>query len=116
MEVAAGAGHFKVVQQLVNAGAEVNPEIICCTSSPLQAATENPKSPLEVALYLIERKGNVSIPLKDGKNAMDLAEGKSVFQAEFMRQKELRGPQGFFEQPQALSFDQSHLDFGPGLG
>ena len=115
LEVAAGAGHIKVVQQLVNAGAEVNPSFKCCTSSPLQAAIENPQSPLDVALYLMGKNGDVSIRRNDGKNAIDLAEKRCVFLAGIMRQKEQLGPQGFFDPPQAFSFDQRHLLFGPSL-
>ena len=115
LEVAAGAGHIQVVQQLVEAGAEVNPSFVCCTSSPLQAAIENPQSPLDVALYLMGKNGNVSIRRNDGKNAIDLAEKRCGFLAAIMRQKEQLGPQGFFDPPQAFSFDQRHLLFDPSL-
>ena len=115
LEVAAGAGHFKVVQRLVNAGAEVNPNSVCCTSTPLQAAIENPESPLEVALYLMGQNGDVRIQRQDGKNAIDLAEGRCGFLASIMRQKEVLGPKHFLDPPQVLSFDQRHLEFGPGL-
>lgn len=115
LEVAAGAGHFRVVQQLVDAGADINPELICCTSSPLQAAIENRESPLEVTLYLMGKGGDVSIRRKDGKNAIDLAEERCAFWAEIIRQKDLQSRQGYFHPHQAYSFDQRHLDFGPGL-
>ena len=115
LEVAAGAGHINIVHQLVEAGAEVNPEVTCCTSTPLQAAVENLESPLEIALYLMSKNGDVSVPRTDGKNAIDLAEGRSEFLAHIMRQKEVFGPQGFFDAPQAFSFDQRHLDFGTSL-
>ena len=116
LEVAAGAGHFKVVKRLVDAGAEVNPTLICCTSSPLQAAVENPEPHLKVALYLLAKGGDVSFRRTDGKNAIDLAEERCVLLAEIMRQKEVLGPQGFFEPPQTFSFNLGHLDFGSGLG
>lgn len=115
LEAAAGAGHLNVVKRLVNAGAEVNPKLVCCTSTPLQAAIENPESPLEVALYLVNRNGDVRTRRQDGKNAIDLAEGRSEFLATIMRQKEVPGPQGLFDPPQAFSFVQSHLEFGPSL-
>lgn len=115
LEVAAGAGHLKVVQRLVSAGAELNPECVCCTSTPLQAAIENPESPIEVALYLMGKDGDVSIRRKDGKNAIDLAKRRCAFLAEIMRQKELLGPQDVFGPPQTFSFDQRHLGFGPDL-
>ena len=114
LEVAAGAGHIQVVQQLVEAGAEVNPTFVCCTSSPLQAAIENPNSSLEVALYLIEKNGDVSIRRKDGKNAIDLAKEKGEIWAGIMRQKEQLDLQGFYDPPQAFSSGQRHI-FGPGL-
>ena len=115
LEVTAGAGHMKVVQQLVEAKAEVNPEFVCCTSSPLQAAIENRKSPLEVALYLMGKNGNVSVRRWDRKNAIELADERCAFLAYILRRKESLGPQGLFEPPQTFFFDQRHLDFGPGL-
>ena len=121
LEVAAGAGHFKVVQRLVNAGAEVNPVLPCCTSSPLQAAVENPEPHLKVALYLMGKNGDVSIRRMDGKNAIDLAKERCGFltaimvQKEIMRQKELLGPPGLFEPFQTFCFNQGHLDFSSGL-
>ena len=109
LEVAAGAGHFSVVQQLVKAGAEVNAEIMCCTSSPLQAAIENPKAAFELVLYLIARGADVSTPRNDGTTAMDLAERRHPCLARILRQ-ELQGQQNFFGQTQLFSFDRSHLD------
>ncbi len=116
LEVAAGAGHINIVHQLVEARAEVNPPLRCCTSTPLQAAIENLESPFEVALYLMSKNGDVSIRRRaDNKNAIDLAERKSGTLAHILRQKEVLGPQGSFDPPQAFSFDQSHLDVGTGL-
>ncbi len=111
LEVAARAGHFNVVKRLVDAGAEINPPLLCCGSSPLQAAVENLESPDGLAFYLMDNRGDVSFRRNDGKNAIDLAEERGLRDlAQIMRQKEQRGPQGFFEQPQSFSFDQSHLD------
>ena len=115
LEVAAGAGHMKVVQQLVEANAEVNPDFVCCTSSPLQAAIENRRSPLEVALYLMGKNGNVSVRRNDHKNAIELADERCAFLACILRQKERLAPPGLFEAPQTFFFNQRHLDFDPGL-
>ena len=114
LEVAARAGHIKVVRQLVEAKAEVNPDFVCCTSSPLQAAIETQRPHLDVALYLMGKGGNVSVCRADGKNAIDLADERCAWLADILRQKERLGPQDFFGPPQTFSFDQTHLDFGPG--
>ena len=115
LEAAAGAGHFQIVQRLVEAGADVNPDIVCCGSSPLQAAIENPGSPLEIALYLLGRKGDVSVRRKDGKNAIDLAAGRRgcAILTEIMRQKEQLASPGLYDQPFVL--DQGLLISGPDL-
>ena len=115
LEAAAGAGHFQIVQRLVNAGADVNPDFVCCESSPLQAAIENPGSPLEIALYLLGRQGDVSIRRKDDKNAIDLAAKRRGCEllTEIMRQKEQLPPPGFFDPPFVL--DQGLLGLGPDL-
>lgn len=116
LEVAARAGHFNVVKLLVDAGAEINAPLVCCGSSPLQAAVESLESPDGLALYLMDKHGDVSSQRSDGKSAIDLAEDRGLWVlAQTMRQKEQQGLQGFFEQSQSLPFDQSHLDPGPGL-
>ena len=115
LEAAAGAGHFQIVQRLVEAGADVNPLFVCCESSPLQAAIENPESPLEIAFYLLGQNGDVSIPRKDGKNAIDLAaerRGCAVL-TEMMRQKQQQPSPSFFGQP--FSLDQQFLGSVPDL-
>ena len=115
LEVAARAGHFNVVKLLVEAGAEINAPLLCCGSSPLQAAVESLESPDGLALYLMDNNCSVSFPRNDGKNAIVLAEERGLWVlAQTMRQKEQQGGQGFFEQPQPFHFDQSHLDPGPG--
>lgn len=116
LEVAARGGHFNVIKRLVDAGAEINPSLVCCASSPLQAAVESLESPDGLALYLMDKDGDVSFPRNDGKNAIDLAEERGLLVlAQTMRQKEQQGQQGFFEQPSSFSFDQSHLHPGPSL-
>ena len=115
LEVAARAGHIKVVQQLVEANAEINPDLVCCTSSPLQAAIANQRPHLDVALYLMGKGGNVSVRRADGKNAIDLADEKCPWLAGILRQKERWGPQDFLGPPQTFSFDQTQLDFSPGV-
>ena len=116
LEVAASAGHFNIVKRLVDAGAEINAPLVCCGSSPLQAAVESLESPDGLALYLMDNNGDVSSPRNDGKNAIVLAEERGLWVlAQTMRQKEQQGQQGFFEQSQSFVFDQRHLDPGPGL-
>lgn len=109
LEAAVRAGHYNVVKRLVNAGAEINPPLICCASTPLQAAVESLESPDGLTLYLMDQDGDVWFPRNDGKNAIDLAEERGLWAlAHAMRQKGQQGQQGFFKQPQSSSFDQCH--------
>ena len=118
LEVAVGAGHLKIVQRLVAAGAEVNPEFVCCESSPLQAASENQKKELNIALFLIGQDADVSTRRRDGKNAIDLAEeNNNSFLANILRQKEQQDLQGdfaqdVFAQPPTYRFGHGDLGFG----
>ena len=111
LEAAAGAGHIKVVKQLVGAGAKVNPDLMCCSSSPLQAAIENLESPDSIAFYLIGKEADVSIRRSDGKNAIDLADNKCIVLASVMRQIQTQGPQDLFDQRQ-ISFYRTGLQSG----
>ena len=115
LEAAAGAGHFQIVQRLVEAGADVNPDFVCCESSPLQAAIENRDSPLEIAFYLLGRNGDVSIPRKDGKTAIDLAADRPgcAILTEIMRQKQQLPLPSVFGQH--FTLDQQILEFVPDL-
>ena len=102
LEAAAGAGHIDIVKRLVRAGAEVNPDLWCCSSSPLQAAIENAKSPLELGMYLINENADVSVRRSDGKNAIELADDKCPPLASYMRQIQMQGPQDLFN-PRQIS-------------
>ena len=115
LEVAAKGGHVNIVKQLVDAGAEVNPfPIVCCTSSPLQAAIESPKSHHELALYLIEKGCDVGFRRRDGKNAIELAESKGYgFLAHIMRQNQ-QNQESMFGQSQTF-FDTRNEFFGGDL-
>ena len=115
LEAAAGAGHLNIVQHLVTAGANVNPDLLCCASSPLQAAIEKPTNFREVALYLIGKGGDVKIQRKDGKNALDLAKKRCGFLARIIGQKQQPGTHEVFEPLQTFYFDQRDLEFGPSL-
>ena len=109
LEAAAGAGHIDIVKRLVRAGAEVNPDLLCCcSSSPLQAAIENAKSPLELGMYLVDQNADVSVQRSDGKNAIDLADNKCTLLASYMRQIQMQGPQDLFNQGQ-ISFYRTGL-------
>ena len=108
LEAAAGAGHIKVVKQLVGAKAKVNPVLMCCSSSPLQAAIENLESPDSIAIYLLGKKADVSIRRSDGKNAIELADIKCIVLASIMRQIQMQGPEGLFDRHQ-ISFYRTDL-------
>ena len=112
LEAAAGAGHIKVVKLLVGAGADVNPVLICCSSSPLQAVIEKLDSPHSIAMYLLGKKADVSIRRSDGKNAIDLADNKCIILASIMRQIQMQGPEGLFDRRQ-ISFYRTDLQSGP---
>ena len=69
--------NLNLIKQVVVAGADVNPKIMCCTSSPLQLAVEHSTPDFSIALYLLEKGASVSDRRRlDGKNAMDLANEK----------------------------------------
>ena len=117
LEVAARAGHFNVVKRLIDSGADINPTLICCASSPLQAAIESCGSFDGLVLYLISKNGDVSFPRpSDGKNAIDLAEERGLcILAQTMRERAQRGKRNFFEEPELLSFNQNYLEDGLSL-
>ena len=100
LEVAARAGHIEIVKRLVGAGAEVNPNLMCCCSSPLQAAIEKAKSPLELATYLINEGADLTVQRWDGKTALELAENRDESVASYIRGWQRQAAQDFFNQHQ----------------
>ena len=80
LEAAAKSGNLDIVELLVVAGAKVNPDSICRTSTPLQAAIESPESNPDVVWYLLEQGGDVEQRRQhDRENAMSLAHKKDAF-------------------------------------
>lgn len=91
LEFAALGGYLTIVQQLVNFGAQVNPTLAYCASTPLQAAIESAQFNQEVALCLLDNDAKISATrIFDGGTAIQLAEGRGFTAlAETMRQREL---------------------------
>ena len=101
MEVAAQGGFLSVIRQLVGWGGNVNPQLVICSSTPLQAAVESSNCPCELVQYLVDANADVSSRRLDGNNAIDLAEGRGLTMlAESLRQK---------MSVQETQFPQSHL-------
>ncbi len=74
LEVAAAGGHLSIVKMLIDAGANPNPQLTCCASSPLQAAvdTDNPNE--ELVNYLLKQGASTDLQRPyDDKTALDLA-------------------------------------------
>ena len=94
LQATAGAGHFEVVQQLVAAGAEVNPVLVYYNSSPLQAAIADQRPHVEVALYLMGIDGNVSVRREDGKNTIEIGRRKMCMVGSDPAPEEAFGPTG----------------------
>ena len=79
---AAEGGNVDIVELLVNKGADINPYFACCESSPLQEAIASSQPTLEIVVYLIEKRADITTPRYDDKNAIDLARdmGKTVLE------------------------------------
>lgn len=87
LEIAARGGHLQIVRQLAEAQALVNPEMGCCSSSPLQAAIESDKFNPDLVTHLLNLGAWVSLPRYDNKSAIDLADERGHTQlAASMRQ------------------------------
>ncbi|MCJ1456693.1 hypothetical protein MMC28_007057 [Mycoblastus sanguinarius] len=76
LEMASIGGHLQVVGQLLAVECDVNPPIIGCESSPLQAAIESDKFDLGLVNELLDRGASVDDERCDGKTAIDLADDK----------------------------------------
>ena len=77
LEQAAKRGYLEVVKLLIGVGADVNPQLLCCTSSPLQAALERSDPNKELVHYLLDQGASVSDRrLCDGRTAIGIADWK----------------------------------------
>lgn len=87
LEIAARGGHLSIVRQLTDSNALVNPDMGCCSSSPLQAAIESDNFNLDLVSHLLSLGAWVSLERYDNKSAIDLAEERGLTQlAANMRQ------------------------------
>ncbi len=78
LEIAARGGHLNIVRQLTESNALVNPDMGCCSSSPLQAAIESERFDLDLVSYLLNLGAWVSLLRYDNKSAIDLAEERGL--------------------------------------
>lgn len=87
LEIAARGGHFNMVRQLTESNALVNPDMGCCSSSPLQAAIESDKFNMDLVSHLLNLGALVGLTRYDNKSAIDLAHERGLTQlAASMRQ------------------------------
>ena len=98
LEIAARRGHLEVVKELIGVGADLNPQLTCCSSSPLQAAIESEKLNKELVQYLLDHGASVIIARPcDNRTAIDIAV--------------LRGHPDLAEGMRRRSFIQPHYQF-----
>lgn len=74
LEIAARGGHLNIVRQLTESNALVNPDLGCCSSSPLQAAIESDKFNLDLVSHLLNLGAWVGLLRYDNKSAIALAD------------------------------------------
>ena len=75
LEVAAAGGHLDIVKLLIGAGADPNPQLTCCASSPLQAAVDTDNPNMDLVRYLLMQGASVELRRpSDDKTAIDLAD------------------------------------------
>ena len=87
LEMAARGGYLNIAIQLTESGALVNPDMGCCSSSPLQAAIESDNFNADLIRYLLDHGALVTLPRYDNKSAIDLADERGLTQlAADMRQ------------------------------
>ena len=78
LEIAAKNGDLNIVRQLTEANALVNPNMGCCSSSPLQAAIESEKFSLDLVDHLLSLGAWVALLRYDNKSAIDLADERGL--------------------------------------
>ena len=79
IEVAARRGHLEIVEHLVTFKADVNPYLMWCCSTPLQAATESTSLRIDLVIYLLEHGSDVTTRRPcDSKTAIDIAEERGL--------------------------------------
>lgn len=88
LEIAARGGHLNIVRQLTESNALVNPDLGCCSSSPLQAAIESDKFNLDLVSHLLNLGAWVGLLRPcDNKSAITLADERGLTElAASMRQ------------------------------
>ena len=87
LEIAARGGYLNIVRQLTESKALVNPDMGCCSSSPLQAAIESDKFNLDLVSHLLDLGAWVGLLRYDNKSAIDIANERGLTQlAANMRQ------------------------------
>ena len=80
LEVACQGGHLDIAKQLIGVGAEVDPQLDFCTSTPLQAAIESDNFNYRLVQHLLDLDANVNVQrLRDHKSAIDIARDKGYF-------------------------------------
>ncbi|KAM0795911.1 hypothetical protein BDR22DRAFT_893753 [Usnea florida] len=88
LEMAARGGYLNIAKQLTDSNAHVNPDMGCCSSSPLQAAIESDNFNLDLVSHLLNLGAFVWLSRYDNKSAIDLADERGHTQlAANMRQK-----------------------------
>lgn len=87
LEIAARGGHLNIVKQLTESDALINPDMGCCSSSPLQAAIESDEFNMDLVSHLLNLGAWVNLLRYDNKSAIDLADERGLTQlAATMRQ------------------------------
>ncbi|KAL9076646.1 MAG: hypothetical protein Q9161_000978 [Pseudevernia consocians] len=87
LEVAVRRGHLNIVKYLIDHNANVNPDIMPCSSLPLHAAIESDKFQLDIIDLLLNSGAEVDRRRRtDNKHAIDLAFDRGYHElAESMR-------------------------------
>jgi len=108
LEVACKGGHLEVAKLLVGVGADINPQLMWCTSSPLQAAIESEKFSNKLVHFLIERGAYFTVQrLADGKTAIDIADDGGYSELADTMRFQHGGPSLFGLDMSYQSFDQA---------